>query len=357
MQDEPPSESESQTPKEPSSEDLPLLDKKEPESGPETRVPDGKTVFVVSASDVEAIPEKAKETHPPAEQMKTHKVKRREPGSITTQLKSKLGDRGRIDLSAEDLPKDVISGPVSRNRYAILGEIARGGMGAIIKIIDNDIRRPVAMKVILEDDDDERVARFVEEAQVTGQLEHPNIVPVHELGLDAKGKVYFTMKLVKGDSLESILDRIADKDPEACERFTRSHLLHIFLKVCEAIAFAHNRGVVHRDLKPENVMVGGFGEVMVMDWGLAKLVSLIPRGPAGKARVIPETLAAEPGPVQHDDFNVRTLDGDILGTPSYMPPEQADGRIAEIDQRSDIFALGGILYKILTYEAPYFGET
>ncbi|MCU0728312.1 MAG: serine/threonine protein kinase, partial [Planctomycetes bacterium] len=173
----------------------------------------------------------------------------------------------------------------------MVGEIARGGMGAIVKILDNDIRRPVAMKVILGADDPSRLDRFVEEAQVTGQLEHPNIVPVHELGVDAQGRVFFTMKLVKGESLQAILDRIADEFEEgmtagpARDRYPLSRLLAVFLKVCDAVAFAHSKGVIHRDLKPDNVMVGRFGEVLVMDWGLAKVTGSPdrPDRPSGEA--------------------------------------------------------------------------
>jgi serine/threonine protein kinase/Flp pilus assembly protein TadD len=224
-------------------------------------------------------------------------------------------------------------------------------MGVIVKVVDNDIRRPVAMKVILGEDNRNRLERFVEEAQVTGQLEHPNIVPVHEIGIDEGGKVYFTMKLVGGESLESILDAIADEGHSTLHRpygdnFPLSRLLQIFLKVCDAVSFAHSRGVLHRDLKPENVMVGDFGEVLVMDWGLAKV---------GSKEATPSRERV--GTIRSEKEMGRTLDGDILGTPSYMPPEQADGRIDELDERSDVFALGGILYRILTHVAPYTGET
>ncbi|MHC5037396.1 MAG: serine/threonine-protein kinase [Planctomycetota bacterium] len=266
------------------------------------------------------------------------------PVSITGHLQAKKGIRGDLSLPSEEIPNDSIAGPASEDRYGILGEIARGGMGAIVKLVDNDIRRPVAMKVILGADVKERVDRFVEEAQVTGQLEHPNIVPVHELGLNAEGKVYFTMKLVKGESLEGIIDRIADKDSEALRKYPLSHLLQIFLKVCDAIAFAHSKGAVHRDLKPENVMVGRFGEVLVMDWGLSKVVD---REDVAEVDLV-ETIRSE-------REVGKTLSGRILGTPSYMPPEQASGKVDRIDERSDIFALGAMLYKILTHEAPYTG--
>jgi tetratricopeptide (TPR) repeat protein len=218
-------------------------------------------------------------------------------------------------------------------------------MGAIVRIMDNDIRRPVAMKVNLSGEDPERIDRFVEEAQVTGQLEHPNIVPVHELGMNLEGKVYFTMKLVKGESLESVVDGVAEDKPGYREAYPLSHLLQIFLKTCDAVAFAHSKGVVHRDLKPENVMVGRFGEVLVMDWGLAKVL-----GRDDPAREVWVQTARSEQPAG------RTMEGEVFGTPSYMAPEQAQGKVDAVDEASDVFALGGILYKILTHEAPYSGK-
>ncbi|MHC5078397.1 MAG: serine/threonine protein kinase, partial [Planctomycetota bacterium] len=263
-------------------------------------------------------------------------------GSITARLQSQKGIRGDVSLPVEDEGGEIIAGPASEDRYSVLGEVARGGMGAIVKIVDNDIRRPMAMKVILGEKQRDQLERFVEEAQVTGQLEHPNIVPVHELGLDEEGAVYFTMKLVKGESLESIVEKLARKDPAYTETFPLTRLLEIFLKVCDAMAFAHAKGVIHRDLKPENVMVGKFGEVLVMDWGLAKV-----KGREDTAR---DELVAS---IRSEKEVGQTLDGDVMGTPSYMPPEQANGDVEEIGERSDVFALGGILYKILTHIAPY----
>ncbi|MHC5040394.1 MAG: protein kinase domain-containing protein, partial [Planctomycetota bacterium] len=177
-------------------------------------------------------------------------------------------------------------------------------------------------------------------------LEHPNIVPVHELGLNADGKVYFTMKLVKGESLDAIIDGIADKNPECVRKYPLSHLLQIFLKVCDAIAFAHSKGVIHRDLKPENVMVGRFGEVLVMDWGLSKV--------KGREDAAQEALVET---IRSEKAMGKTLSGEVMGTPSYMPPEQASGKVERIDERSDIFALGAMLYMILTHEPPYTGGT
>ncbi|MCU0723009.1 MAG: serine/threonine protein kinase, partial [Planctomycetes bacterium] len=271
--------------------------------------------------------------------------------SAMSMIPTRVAKTSRVSLTPGELPPEAQDGPAAAERYSRMGEIGRGGMGAILKVVDNDIRRPVAMKVILGGSDEDKLSRFVEEAQVTGQLEHPNIVPVHELGVTPEGKVYFTMKLVKGESLDAILDKVAAEgrgDPAGrpyTDRYPLSHLLEIFLKICDALAFAHSRGVLHRDLKPENVMAGAFGEVLVLDWGLAKV-----KGRADKASEAVATARSE-------SEGERSITGDVMGTPAYMPPEQAKGLVEEIDARSDVFALGGILYKILTRKAPYGGAT
>src|SRR5262249_3671722 len=146
--------------------------------------------------------------------------------------------------------------------YGVEGEIARGGMGAIMRAFDQDIRREVAVKFLLNSADARLKARFVEEAQITGQLEHPNIVPIHQLGMHDDGRCFFSMKMVKGRTLADILKEPRKED-------TPGRLLTIFVSICNAIAYAHSHKVIHRDLKPANVMVGDFGEVYVMDWGLA----------------------------------------------------------------------------------------
>jgi serine/threonine protein kinase len=173
------------------------------------------------------------------------------PGSKSVFLEGKADVRGEVSLPSEDLPEGTVSDSTSKERYTALGEIARGGMGAIVKMVDNDIGRPVAMKVILggvggskQGEETARALRFVEEAQITGQLEHPNIVPLHELGITHEKKVYFTMKLVKGESLESILNRLSENDPQTLEEFPLPRLLRVYLKVCDAIAFAHSKGVI-----------------------------------------------------------------------------------------------------------------
>ena len=175
-------------------------------------------------------------------------------------------DTGASDGGAQTLlPEEV-----RKRRHTIGDVVATGGMGAIIRARDQAIRRSVAMKVMLKNGNPPDVARFVEEAQITGQLEHPNIVPVHELGVDEQNQFFYTMKFVRGITLQKVLDSSFRPAEAAAKKYPLAALLTIFQKVCDGIAFAHDKGVVHRDLKPENVMLGGFGEVLVMDWGIAK---------------------------------------------------------------------------------------
>ncbi|HEX4462148.1 MAG TPA: serine/threonine-protein kinase, partial [Polyangia bacterium] len=216
-----------------------------------------------------------------------------------------------------------------KDRLRDEGEIARGGMGSIRRLYDTELLRHIAMKVLDNElaMQPESKERFLDEARITGQLDHPNIVPVHELVLDARGvPSYFTMKLVDGETLTRLI--AAQKTQRDLER-----LLEILVKVCDAMAFAHSRGIIHRDLKPDNIMVGSFGQVYVMDWGCAH-VSDTERSAIAR-RADPE--------------------GTVIGTVQYMAPEQAWGQIQKIDQRTDVFAIGGILYKMLTGSPPYPG--
>ena len=220
-------------------------------------------------------------------------------------------------------------------------------MGAVLKGRDRDLGRDLAVKVLLEEHRDrpELVRRFVEEARIGGQLQHPGIVPVHELGTLGDCRPYFTMKLVEGRTLASLLDerRSAAED--------RPRLLGIFEQVCQTMAYAHSRGVIHCDLKPSNVMVGSFGEVQVMDWGLAKVLE------RGRATV--ETRAGSAGPVESirggsgQDAHGRPV---VLGTPAYMAPEQARGEMRRLDERTDVFGLGAILCEVLTGQPPFVGR-
>ncbi len=237
-------------------------------------------------------------------------------------------------------------------RLQLLGEIARGGMGAVIKGRDPGLGRDLAVKVLLEAhrDKPDLIRRFIEEAQIGGQLQHPGIVPIYELGAFEDRRPYFAMKLVKGRTLSSLLDERPGPAHEA-PRF-----LAIFEAVCQTLAYAHARGVIHRDLKPSNIMVGAFGEVQVMDWGLAKV---LPQGgaaddaSAGKASPR-DTVIATARSGSDSDLSQA---GSVLGTPSYMAPEQARGEIHRLDERCDVFALGSILCEILTGEPAFTGRS
>jgi len=228
-------------------------------------------------------------------------------------------------------------------RYDERETIGKGGMGEIVLCVERNTRRQVAMKRMLPTaaGHARSRARFIEEAQVTAQLEHPNIVPVHELEITDDGAIYFTMKLVKGRALDEILTASRDGD----ETHSLGELLGIFLKVCDGVAFAHSRGVVHRDLKPANIMVGDFGEVLVMDWGIARIL--------GRE----ETAGVQSSRQDTDSPGLHTVAGAAMGSPSYMPPEQAAGEIDKIDHRSDIYSLGAILYEVLTLKRPVQGKT
>jgi Flp pilus assembly protein TadD len=238
-------------------------------------------------------------------------------------------------------------------RLQLLGEIARGGMGAVLKGRDPDLGRDLAVKVLLDAhrDKPDLVRRFIEEAQIGGQLQHPGIVPIYELGAFADHRPYFAMKLVKGRTLASLLDK-RDESTHDLPRF-----LSIFESVCQTMAYAHARGVIHRDLKPSNIMVGSFGEVQVMDWGLAKV---LPQGgvaddvSAGKTRERETVIAIARSVYSDSDLSKA---GSVMGTPSYMSPEQARGEIDRVDERCDVFALGSILCELLTGEPAFTGRS
>ncbi len=227
------------------------------------------------------------------------------------------------------------------SRYTLGRELGRGGLGRVVEAQDGAVGRPVALKLLLEGAPLDLVERFRREGRLTGRLEHPNIVPVHDVGtLPGTGELYFAMKKIAGRDLGSVLQELRAGKGDA--RWTQRRLVEAFRDVCRAVAFAHSQGVIHRDLKPDNVMVGEFGEVLVVDWGLAR--------ERRESRVEGRAAPKEASPLL-------TLDGDVFGTPQYMPPEQAAGNVDAVDERSDVYSLGAILYEILAWRPPYEGAT
>jgi formylglycine-generating enzyme required for sulfatase activity len=236
-------------------------------------------------------------------------------------------------------------------RYRPLRVLGVGGMGEVWRVLDPELNRTMALKVLHPHHAPEpsHVARFLEEAQVTAQLQHPGIVPVHELGQLPDGRLYFTMQEVRGRTLREVIEAAHARPLDAAALHS---LVATFQRACQAVAYAHDRAVVHRDLKPGNIMVGERGEVLVVDWGLARLLGVPERSAPAAARGV----AAEPIVSDRSDA-FATRHGTIAGTPAYMPPEQARGELERLGPHSDVYALGAVLYALLTGAAPFEGES
>jgi serine/threonine-protein kinase len=243
--------------------------------------------------------------------------------------------------------------------YEIIDEV----MGVIYRVRDRRLNRTIAMKVLRSAPDEKRVkqgvtkeqmlARFLEEAQITAQLEHPGIVPVYDRSIDEHGRPFFTMKLVKGRDLSQIFQWVRQRE----EGWNVLRAVGIMVRVCQAVAYAHSKGVVHRDLKPSNIMVDNLGEVYVMDWGLARVL-----GQRGLHELRPQLdMLSTQTEIRTDrsdssadvDSPLSTMDGTVVGTPTYMSLEQTGGRLEEVNEKSDIYSLGAILYNLLTGQPPY----
>jgi serine/threonine protein kinase/Flp pilus assembly protein TadD len=292
------------------------------------------------------------------------------------ELLDRLGFSEAMTRDSRARPGTVLKDlPARLGRYRIEEEIARGGMGRVVRVHDEDFGRPLAMKVTLRtvQGRGDLEQRFLREARITGRLQHPGVPPVQELGRLPDGRPYFIMKLIQGHSLAELLRRRTRDNEHATPEpgepaepsrqpssTTGQHspadlprFLAIFGQVCQTVAYAHARGIIHRDLKPANVMVGAFGEVQVMDWGLAKVLGAEEGGPTAGAEA---AAAGTVSPLPGADPAEGTMAGNILGTPAYMAPEQARGEVDRLDRRCDVFGLGAILCEVLTGRPAFAGS-
>ncbi|MCA9655636.1 MAG: serine/threonine protein kinase [Myxococcales bacterium] len=230
--------------------------------------------------------------------------------------------------------------PQLRDRYARVRRLGEGAMGEVELSEDQDIGRRVALKRLGDDGESPAaVARFVDEVRTMGSLDHPNITPIYDVGRDHEGRLFFTMKYVEGESLESLIGRLAAGDRRAHAQYPLARRLDVFVGILHALGYAHAQGILHRDIKPANVMLGTHGEVRLMDWGIAR---------RGSRALLPAAEVGGPEPATALERPEMTHDGALLGTPLYMSPEQARGDVALLDARSDLYSVFVVLYELLT---------
>jgi WD40 repeat protein len=273
------------------------------------------------------------------------------------------GDAAMPDPEHEALVA-LLQEAVAGKRYEILGVLGYGGMGVVYEVRDLVLQRKLAMKVVGAEGrrassesprSGRRLARFLEEVRITGQLDHPAIIPIHELGLDSQGRAYFTMRNVRGRNLHEVLEEFE----RGVAVWSLQRLVGVIQRACEAVGYAHSKLIVHRDLKPSNIMVGRFSAVYVIDWGVAKVLPGEAGGSAkGSAssrrrRAMHGAVHLKSGPGEASGPPQMTLEGEVIGTPAYMAPEQARGTFEEVDSRADVYSMGAILYRLLSGRTPY----
>ena len=263
------------------------------------------------------------------------------------------GDTLYIEPEESEEEQNILSQDLSRihltekpdNKYRFRRSIGAGGMKMVLQVYDQDTMRDVALAMMpdIERRSRHEILRFIHEARLTASLEHPNIVPVYDIGRDSTGSPYYTMKLLRGETLASLLKKLASGDPGYLKRYSFDKLMRLFLRICSGVGFAHSRNVGHFDLKPENIQIGDFSEVLILDWGIAKMLN-------ESGSTVDST---KNGKKKHgfSRFTVAEDEG-MKGSPGYMAPEQITGDNASFGVRTDIYALGAILYSMVTFKSP-----